>query len=110
MVCFGKSILGEVNIRRGKSQGDSLSQLSLFLRLTKPAYQFLKGKKKINHLLFVDDLKLYTNCEKGLDLIIQTVKLFSDYFSIYKRGVLVMKGERIVKLKKTELPDGKVYK
>ena len=30
-----------------------------------------------DHLLFMDDLKLYIQSEKGLDLLVQTVRVFS---------------------------------
>ena len=33
--------------------------LSLILRKAKAAYEFSESKVKINHLLFMDDLKLY---------------------------------------------------
>ena len=72
---------GEVEIRRGIFQGDSLSPLvfvlvliplNLILRKTKAAYEFSESKKKMNHLLFLDDLKLYSQSNKGLDSLVQT--------------------------------------
>ena len=69
MLCSGNSELGEVEIKRGIFQGDSLSPLvfvlaliplSLILRKAKAAYEFSESKEKINHLLFMDDLKLYS--------------------------------------------------
>ena len=60
--------LGEVNINRGIFQGDCLSPLlfvktliplTLVLRQMKQGYSFQKVKSKLNHLLFMDDLKLY---------------------------------------------------
>ena len=68
MLCSGNSELGEVQIKRGIFQRDSLSPLvnvlgsiplSLILRKAKAAYEFSERKEKINHLLFMDDLKLY---------------------------------------------------
>ena len=76
MLCSGNSELDEVEIKRGIFQGDSLSPLvfvlaliplSLILRKVKAAYEFSESKEKINHLLFMDDLKLYSRREKGLD-------------------------------------------
>ena len=32
---------------------------------------------KINHLLFIDDLKLYSRSKKELDLLVQTIRIFS---------------------------------
>ena len=65
--------LGEVDIKRGIFQGDSLSPLlfvicmmplSDVLRKMTPGYTL--GSVKINHLLFMDDLKLYCKSEKEL--------------------------------------------
>ena len=76
MLCGGNSPLRKVDIKRDIFQGDSLSPLMfvlalipliLILRKTKAAYEFSGSKEKINHLLFMDDLKLYSRSEKGLD-------------------------------------------
>ena len=75
MLCSGNSELGEVEINQAIFQGDSLSPsvfalalipLSLILRKTKAAYEFSESKENISHLLFMDDLKLYSRSEKGL--------------------------------------------
>ena len=88
--------------------------LSLILRRVKAAYEFSESKEKINHLLFMDDLKLYSRSEKGLDSLIQTVRVFSEdirmEFGIEKSAMLVMKKGKIVKSVGIELPDGKVIK
>ena len=64
MLCSGNSELGEIEIKRGVFQGDSLSPLvfvlalillSLILRKAKAACEFSENKEKIN-LLFMDDL------------------------------------------------------
>ena len=56
--------LGEVDIKLGIFQGDSLSPLvfdfasiplSLILRKANAAFEFSGSKKKINHFLFMDD-------------------------------------------------------
>ena len=66
LTCNNQS-LGGVDIKQGIFQGDSLSillfvlcliPLSVILRNSKSAYQFSSHKEKINHLLFMDDLKL----------------------------------------------------
>ena len=86
MLCSGNSELGEVEIKRSIFQGDSLFPLvfvlalipfCLILRKAKAAYEFSKSKEKINHLLFKDDLKLYSRSEKDLDSLVQTVRVFS---------------------------------
>ena len=57
MLCLGNSELGEVEIKQGIFQGDSLSPLvfvlalillSLILRKAKAAYEFSESKEKIN--------------------------------------------------------------
>ena len=87
MLCSGNFELGEFEIKRGIFQGDSLYplvfvlaliQLSLILRKAKAAYEFSESKEKINHLLFMDDLKLYSRSEKGLDSLLQTIRVFSE--------------------------------
>ena len=121
MLCSGNSALGEVEIKRGIFQGDSLSPLvfalalillSLILRKAKAAYEFSESKEKINHLLFMDGLKLYS--EKRLDSLVQTVRVFSEdigmKFGIEKCAMLVMEKGKIVKSVGIELPNGKVIK
>ena len=123
MLCSGNFELGEVEIKRGIFQGDSLSPLvfvlaliplSLILRKAKAAYEFSESKEKINHLLFMDDLKLYSRSEKGLDSLVQTVRVFSEdigmEFGIEKCAMLVMEKGKIVKSVGIELPDGKAIK
>ena len=56
----------------------SVDSISLILRKAKAAYEFLESKQKINHLLFMDDLKLHSQSEKGLDSLLQTVRVFSE--------------------------------
>ena len=71
----------------------ALIPLSLILRKAK-TYEFSESKEKINHLLFIDDLKLYSRSEKGLDSLVQTVCVFSEdigmEFVIEKCAMLVM--------------------
>ena len=76
--------LGNVKIRRGIFQGNSLSPLlfvlvmiplTLVLRQTKASYELKKGGKKINHLLFMDDLKLFAKNEDQTDNLANTVRI-----------------------------------
>ena len=68
--------------------------LRLILRKAKAAYEFSESKEKINHLLFMDDLKLYGRNEKGLDSLVQTVRVFCKdigmEFGTEKCAMLVM--------------------
>ena len=86
--------------------------LSLILRKVKAAYEFSESKQKINHLLFMNDLKLYSRSEKGFDSLVQTIRVFSEdigmEFGIEKCAMLVMEKREIVKSVGIELPDGKV--
>ena len=57
----------------------------------------------------MDDLKLYAMNEKGVDSLIQTVRVFSEdigmEFGIEKCAVLVMKRGKVVKSEGIKLPD-----
>ena len=84
------------------------------MRKTKAAYEFSESKEKINHLLFMDDLKLLSRSEKGLDSLVQTVPVFSKdigmEFGTEKCAMLEMEKGKILKPVGTELPDSKVIK
>ena len=125
MVCVGNSELGEVDIKRGIFQGDFSSPLTFVLELiplrlilakAKAPYEFSASKEKINHVLFMDDLKFCSRNEKELDSLIQTIRIFSKdrgmEFSIGKCAMLVImiKKGKIVKLVGIELPDRKAIK
>ena len=57
-------------------------------------------------------MKLYSRSEKGLDSLVQTVRVFSEHvgieLGIEKRAMLVIEKGKIVKSVDTELSDGKV--
>ena len=77
----GQSRLGNVKIKRGIFQGDSLTppllfvmtiiSLTLMLRKTNIFCEVRKKGERINHLLFMDDLKLFA---KNVDQIDSLVK------------------------------------
>ena len=52
------------------------------------------GRRKINHLLFMDDLKLYGKSENEIKELVSTVEVFSQdtgmEFGIKKCGVIIM--------------------
>ena len=53
----------------------SLIHLTLALRQMKHGYSFQKGKSKSNHLLFMDDLKLYGSNLNEIDSLVRTVEI-----------------------------------
>ena len=119
----GGQMLGTVNIRRGIFQGDSLSPilfvlalipLSLILRDVKAGYDLGGNSGTVNHLLFMDDLKLYGKNEVEVNRLVQTVRIFTEdicmEFGIKKCAVLVMKRGKIKKCKGIKMPDGQTIK
>ena len=82
----GKNKLGKVNIRRDTFQGDSLSLLlfvvaliavRIILRTLREGHSFGKGKERLNHLLFMDDLQLYGSNDNETDSLVKVVKVVS---------------------------------
>ena len=95
---------GAAKKNRGIFQGDSLSpllfvvsllSLTLVLWKMKQGYSFDKGKSKLNHLLFMDDLKLYGGSQPHIDSRIMNVYTVTDdigmRFRIGKCGVVAMR-------------------
>ena len=116
-------VLGEVDIRCGIFQGDSLSPLlfiiamiplSILLRRENKGYVLGADGRLVNHLLFMDDLKLYGKTEAELEDLVEVVRVFSRdirmEFGLDKCAVLVI--ERGVKVRREgiELPNGKMMK
>ena len=87
-----------------------LIPLSIILRKCKARYSLVKNQPTINHLLFIDDLKLYGKSEDEVDSLARTVYLFSHdigmEFGLKKCAVLVMKRGKVTECKGIELPDG----
>ena len=115
----GGQTLGAVNIRRGIFQGDSLSPilfvialipLSEILRKVKMGYSLGKDGGKFNHLLFMDDLKLYGRNVNEIDSLIQTVRIFSQdigmEFGIQKCAMLKIVIGKMVECEGISLPNG----
>ena len=53
--------------------------LTIVLRQTKVFYELKKRGKKINHLLFMDDLKLFAKNENQTDSLVNTVRIFLEH-------------------------------
>ncbi len=107
--------LGEVKIQRGIFQGDSVSPLlfticltplSIVLRICKGKYQLGKNADALNHLLYMDDLKLYGKDEREIDSLVNTVRVISKdigmEFNLKKCGVLVLKKRKSCEIVKSE--------
>ncbi|XP_068703960.1 uncharacterized protein [Montipora foliosa] len=71
-------------------------------------YKLAKDMKPINHLLFMDDLKLYGASKDQLDSLVQIVRIFSQdikmSFGLDKCAVLEIRREREVGSRGIELP------
>ena len=87
----GQIVIPDIKIQRGIFQGDSLSPL-LFCLTIDPLSKILKeynigydlnrgrskkDQEKINHLLFMDDLKLYAESDQKLNQLVESVHEFS---------------------------------
>ena len=110
--------MAKVNIRRGIFQGDSLSPLLFVicmipltnvLHKANPRYT-LGGGEKINHLLFMDDLKLYGKSENEIKGLVSTIEFFSQdiamQFGIKKCGAIIMNRGKVKSTDGIELPSG----
>ena len=116
-------ILGQVDIRRGIFQGDSLSPLlfvlcivpmTWLLRRTKTDYEWGNKGFKLNHLLFMDELKLFAKRKNQIDSLVQTVYIFSEdigmQFGIDKYGILIMERGKIIRTDGIRLTNGQHMK
>ena len=114
-------VLGEVRIKRGIFQGDSSSPLlfvlsviplTILLKRENIGYKFGKEQKMMNHLLYMDDLKLYGRSEQELESLIDVVRVFSRdigmEFGLDKCAVLVLKQGIKVRCEAIVLPDGQM--
>ena len=81
----GGQSLSEVKIQRGIFQGDALSPLLIviammplnhILRKCTARYKLSKSQEKINHLMYMEDIKLFVKNEKELETLIQTVRIY----------------------------------
>ena len=109
--------LGEVKISRGIFQGDSLSPLlfvmaliplSNLLRKTAGGFN-LNRSIRLNHLLFMDDLKLYGKNEAETTSLLNKVKEFSAdigmKFGLEKCGMLKIEKGNVKKIEGIDLAE-----
>ena len=111
--------LAEVNIRGGIFQQDSLSPL-LFIVAMVPmtrvlerievGYQLKKGGSRVNHLMFMDDIKLFGRSTKEIDTLVQTVRIVSGdirmEFGIEKCAHFNIQRRKVTRTEGIQLPDG----
>ncbi|XP_069983749.1 uncharacterized protein [Penaeus vannamei] len=115
----GQTRLGNAKIKQGIFQGDSLSPLlfvltmiplTLLLRKINIFYEVKKKGERINHLLFMDDLKLFAKDNDQIDSLVNTVRIFSEdikiEFGLSKCGVLIIKRGKVVESDGLCMPDG----
>ena len=99
----GRSI-AETKIQRGIFQGDALSPLLFIiariplnhiLRKCTAGFKLSRSQEKINHLMYMDDIKLCAKNERELETLIHEVRLYSQdigmEFGIEKCAMLIMK-------------------
>lgn len=110
--------LGEVSFKRGIFQGATISPILFIIVLIPLSMTFqeieygynLEKQHKINHLLFIDDLRLYRKNERELNSFIITVNTFSEYtdvtFCMDKCKVLVIQQGRKKHSDGLKMPDG----
>ena len=81
----------------------------MMLHKVKAGYE-MSGKVKINHLLYMDDLKLYGKNKEQIESLVNTVQLLSDdigmKFGVAKCGMLVLKRGKVVESEGIVLPGG----
>ena len=110
--------LAEAKIQRGIFQGDALSPL-LFIIAMMPLNHMLKkcttgcklnrSQEKVNHLMYMDDIKLFAKNEKELETLINTIRIYSRdigmEFGIEKCAMLIMKSGKRQLTDGMELPN-----
>ena len=78
-----KNILGKVNIKWSLFQGAPLLfvvvliPVAIILRTMKQGYSFGKGNEKLNHLLFMANLKLYGSDGNKIDSLFKVITIVS---------------------------------
>ena len=76
--------LGKISIKCGIFQGDSLSPLlfimtlaplSFILDKTSKDYHLSNSSTIVNHLVYMDDIKLYSHSQQEIESLIHTVNI-----------------------------------
>ena len=86
----------------------ALNPLSALLDNSKYEYH-LKSDATINHLLYMDDIRLYTRSESDIDSLIHLTRVFSTAigmtFGLAKCGYLIVSRGRTKHTDGVEVPD-----
>ena len=53
-----------------------IMSLNHILRKCKAGYKLSRSQEKINHLMYMDDIKLFAKNEKELETLIQAVRIY----------------------------------
>ena len=114
----GGRSLAEAKIQRGIFQGDALSPLLFIIammllkhifRKCTAGYKLCRSKGKVNHLIYMDDIKLFAKNEKGLEILIHSVRIYSQDIGMEsgkeKCAMLVMKSDKRHLTDGIELPN-----
>ena len=110
-----------MKIKCGIFQGDSLSPLLFCMALiplskllTQTGYGYKLFERRINHLFYMDDLKLYASNDNELEGLLKTVKAFSDdigmEFGLSKCAKATFKKGKLEQTKNVVLDDDSVIK
>ena len=110
----GVKSLAEAKMQSGIFQGDALPPLLFvivmiplnhILRKCTAEYKLSKSQEKINHLMYMDDIKLFAKNEKELETLIHAVRIYSqDVGMEFVRGKCAM---QVMKSSKRHLMDGR---
>ena len=114
----GGRSLAETKIQRGIFQGDPLSPLQFIIamiplnhkiRKCAAGYKLSRSQEKINHLMYMDDIKLFAKNEKELETLIHAVRIYTQdigmEFGTEKCAMLVMKSGKRHMTDGMELPN-----
>ena len=99
--------MAETKIQRGIFQGDAQSPLLFIiammplnhkLRKCTAGYKLSRLQEKVNHLMYMDDIKLFAKNEKEQETLIHTIRIYCQdirmEFGIEKYALLVVKSAK----------------